>query len=144
MTRNELFSTEEGVNALIDKWDEYVKVASQALAYVTTLNDTLNDYFIEHKPLPRNAIACMGGFKRVNNMTGIYTTDLHKHVKALASGVVPNYSPSHLPELKSIDSKAQQWRKDYNEAVNLYKELSECYRLSLYQSYGTFDIANWL
>lgn len=144
MTRSELLSTEEGIILMITKWDEYIRIANQALAQVTAFNDELNNYFIENKPLSKNSIARMGGFRRVNNMMGIYTNDLHKHLKSVDSVLIPNYPNSHIPKLKAIDAEAQEWKKAYNKAVSLYYELKECYRLSLYRSDGTFDIASWV
>lgn len=121
-----------------------IKTANEVLAHVTNFNDELNNYFIEKEPLSKNSIARMGGLRRVNNMMGIYTNALHKHIKSLDSGLIPNYSPSYIPKLRVIDIEAQAWKKKYNEAVSLYNELSECYHLSLYKSDGTFDIASWL
>lgn len=144
MRRSELLSSEEGIKLMISNWGEYIKTANKALAHVTSYNNELENYFAKKEPLSRNAIARMGGLRRVNNMMGIYTNDLHKHIRSLDSGFTPNYPPSYIPELRTIDTDAQAWRKQYQEAVKLYKELSECYQLSLYKSDGSFDFASWL
>ena len=87
----------------------------------------------------------MVGSRRANNTMGIYTNDLHtKLIKSLDSGLISNYSPSYIPKLRAIDIEAQEWKANYNEAVSLYKELTECYRLSIYKSDGTFYIASCL
>lgn len=145
MARSELLSTEEGIRLMIENWDSYIKTANEALAQVSNYIEELNKYFIEKEPLSKSSIARMGGLRRVNNMMGIYTNALHKHINSINSGlIIPNYSPSYIPKLRAIDTEAQAWKKKYNEAVSLYKELSECYHLSLYKSDGTFDIASWL
>lgn len=77
-------------------------------------------------------------------MMGIYTNDLNRLIKALDSGLTPNYSPLHIEELRAIDKDASKWKTNYNKAVSLYKELQECYRLSLIKPDGTFDIVRWL
>lgn len=110
----------------------------------TQFNTELNSYFSDHTPLSKNSIARMGEFRRANNMMGIYTNDLHRHIKELDSGLTPIYSSSYVPELRTIDKEAQKWKKKYNEAVNIYKNLQKDYRLSLYKSDGTFDITSWL
>lgn len=144
MTRSELLSSEKGIKLMISNWGEYIKTANEALAHVNNWNNELNKYFEKKEPLSKNAIARMHGLRRVNNMMGIYTNDLHKHIRSLDSGFTPNYPPSYIPELRTIDTQAQAWRKEYNGAVNLYKELSEYYQLTLYKSDGSFDFASWL
>lgn len=144
MTKSELLSSEEGVKLMISNWGEYIKTANKALAHVTNWNNELNKYFVTKEPLSKNAIARMHGLRRVNNMMGIYTNDLHKHIRSLDSGFTPNYSSSYISKLRAIDIEAQAWKKEFNEEVSLYKELSECYQLSLYKPDGSFDIASWL
>lgn len=61
-----------------------------------------------------------------------------------ATFIKNGFSQSYIPKLRVIDIEAQAWKKKYNKAVSLYKELSERYHLSLYKSDGTFDIASWL
>ena len=144
MKRDDLLTTEEGVQLLLTKWEEYLKVGNKALDIVTNFNNELTAYLAEQKPLSNRSIGCQKGFRRVNIFMGIYTNDLHKHIKKLNAGLTPNYPLSYIPKLQDIDKKAQKWKKDYIEAVNIYKDLKERYRLSFYNSDGTFDFANWL
>lgn len=75
---------------------------------------------------------------------GIYTNDLHKHIKSLDSGTKPSYPSNYITTLRSIDRDAQNWKFQYNEAVKNYKILKEAYFLSLHKEDGTFEITKWL
>lgn len=144
MTRKDLLTTEEGVEILINEWADFLTYGNNALSHLNSLIEELNLYFTEHVSLSSNSVARWGGFKRVNNSMGVYTNDLHKHVKSLDSGAVPSYPSSYVSKLKSIDKEAQEWRTKYNEAVNTYKIEQECYFLLLHNSDVTFDISKWI
>lgn len=144
MVRQDLLTTEEGVKFMVNNWRHYHEWADGALKKLQKLNDELDLYLNDHIPLSSNKVARQGGFKRVNNTMGIYTNDLHRHLKALDSGEAPAYPPEYIPMLKIIDKEAQDWRTKYNEAVNVYKMARELYFFSLHKKDGTFDIAKWL
>ena len=144
MTRTDLLTTEEGVKFLIAKWTEFLNYGNGALAHLNNLNEELNSYFTEHIPLSSNSVARWGGLKRVNNSMGVYTNDLHKHIKSLDSGTKPSYPLTYVSKLRTIDKEAQDWKTKYNEAVNVYKIAKEVYFLSLHKNDGTSDIAKRL
>lgn len=111
MKRNELFLKIEGIQLLIDNWQDYFNSANEALERVININTELESCIFQNKVLSNNSITHLSGFKRINNMMGIFTNDLHEHIKMLNSGLVPNYPSSYISKLKDIDNNAQKWKK---------------------------------
>lgn len=144
MTRKDSLTTEEGVKFLISNWTDFLAYGNEALSHLNKLNEELTSYFNDHIPLSSNSVARYGGLRQVNNSMGIYTNDLHKHIKSLNSGAEPSYPPDYVSKLRAIDKDAQEWKIKYNEALNTYKIAKELYFLSLHNSDGTFDIGKWI
>ena len=141
--KREITTTEEPLTHLIEAWNEHKTIANDALQKLTTANEELTAYLTEHKPLP-DKYRLYSKLRRLNSYMSIYTNKLPLYLKQVRSGKINHKNADQLPILEDICNEAQCWKRDYNEAVKTYNTLTDLYRLSFYNSDGTFNFVDWI
>lgn len=134
--------TVEDVSKLIGRYEESIECAFDAFTKVQDASMTLTAYLTEHMPMKSNWR--ISSFNNVSRMMGPYTKWIPAYLRKMKNGEAPVLPQKMVSELENIVIEAGDWKEMFNAAVRDYKERRGLYKQSLYNSDGSFNIADWL
>ncbi len=116
---------------IINSWKDAKVFSDNALKFVSDLNLKLQYDIDSNIPISESTNTNMTGFRKASKAMMVYTSILPVYLKDLDSGTIELTIPSaDIDLLRTICAESLSWKKEYNEAVNHYKNLQRRYKLN--------------